>query len=134
MESRRAPGNSSALRPGRAQEGDPPSCPDDRQWIVSQNDAMAGRGLRVLALAYRDDPELQEQGSYPIDATENRLIFLGLAAMSDPIRPQVPGAIRACHTAGIRVTPGTESRRSWPTRSTHFWSKKSLSWILKEIT
>jgi len=80
-----------------------PLAADDRQRIVSQNDAMASRGLRVLALAYRDDPELQAQGSYAVEEIENRLVFLGLAAMSDPIRPEVPEAIRACHTAGIRV-------------------------------
>ena len=78
---------------------------DDRQRekIVAQNDAMAGRGLRVLALAYKDDLELQERTAYPIGDTENDLIFVGLAAMSDPIRAEVPQAIHACHTAGIRV-------------------------------
>lgn len=76
----------------------------ERQRIIAQNDALAGRGLRVLALAYRDDSDLQDQRDYPIDQTEQRLVFLGLAAMADPIRPEVPEAIGACHTAGIRVT------------------------------
>lgn len=80
-----------------------PLAEEERRRIVKENDAMAGRGLRVLALAYRDDPELQEQRSYTVDEAETRLIFLGLAAMSDPIRPGVEEAIRACHTAGIRV-------------------------------
>jgi magnesium-transporting ATPase (P-type) len=75
----------------------------ERKRIVEENDVMASRGLRVLALAYRDDPERQEKASYAVDEIENRLVFLGLAAMSDPIRPEVPEAIRACHTAGIRV-------------------------------
>lgn len=75
----------------------------ERRRIVAQNDTMAGRGLRVLALAYRDDRELQVQEAYSINQTEQRLVFLGLAAMADPIRPEVPEAIRACHTAGIRV-------------------------------
>ncbi|MBI2998069.1 MAG: cation-transporting P-type ATPase [Deltaproteobacteria bacterium] len=75
----------------------------DRQRIASENDALAGQGLRVLALAYRDDPELQPQRTFPAREMESHLVFLGLAAMSDPIRPQVPDAIVACHTAGIRV-------------------------------
>jgi magnesium-transporting ATPase (P-type) len=75
----------------------------ERQRIIAANDAMAGRGLRVLALAYCDDPELQNKSIYPTEQIENRLVFLGLVAMSDPIRPGVPEAIRACHTAGIRV-------------------------------
>jgi magnesium-transporting ATPase (P-type) len=31
------------------------------------------------------------------------LVYLGLVALSDPVRPEVPAAIHACHTAGIRV-------------------------------
>jgi magnesium-transporting ATPase (P-type) len=34
---------------------------------------------------------------------EAHLIYLGLVALSDPVRPEVPPAIRACHSAGIRV-------------------------------
>ena len=77
---------------------------EERRRIAAQNDAMAGRGLRVLALAYRDDPEPPAAGSYAADRAESRLVFLGLAAMSDPIRPGVAEAIAACHSAGIRVT------------------------------
>ncbi|MBI4522319.1 MAG: HAD-IC family P-type ATPase [Deltaproteobacteria bacterium] len=75
----------------------------ERRQIMAQNDAMAGRGLRVLALAYRDDPEFQARTTYSVEQVEERLVFVGLAAMADPIRPEVPQAIRACHTAGIRI-------------------------------
>jgi sodium/potassium-transporting ATPase subunit alpha len=75
---------------------------DDRQSIRQENDSMAGRGLRVLAFAYREGGELQGT-PYSSDQIEDQLIFLGLAALSDPVRPEVPEAIRACHTAGIRV-------------------------------
>jgi sodium/potassium-transporting ATPase subunit alpha len=63
---------------------------------------MAKRGLRVLAFAYRDGAELNDT---PFTTTniENRLVYLGLVALSDPVRPEVPAAIHACHTAGIRV-------------------------------
>src|SRR4030095_6099080 len=63
---------------------------------------MASRGLRVLAFAYREGRELQT-APYSSEQIEDHLIFLGLAALSDPVRPEVPEAIRACHTAGIRV-------------------------------
>jgi sodium/potassium-transporting ATPase subunit alpha len=75
---------------------------DDRQSIRQENDSMAGRGLRVLAFAYREGGELQGT-PYSSEQIEDQLIFLGLAALSDPVRPEVPEAIRACHTAGIRV-------------------------------
>ena len=63
---------------------------------------MAKRGLRVLAFAYRDGAELN--GAPSRRRTSRRsLVFLGLVALSDPVRPEVPAAIHACHTAGIRV-------------------------------
>lgn len=76
---------------------------DRRKRIVAENDALAGRGLRILALAYRDDAELQQATAYEAGPIEARLVFLGLAAMSDPIRPEVRPAIQACHRSGIRV-------------------------------
>ena len=79
-----------------------PLTEQDRNRIRQENDSMASRGLRVLAFAYRDGVELQGR-PYAADQIEDRLIFLGLAALSDPVRPEVPAAIRACHTAGIRV-------------------------------
>jgi sodium/potassium-transporting ATPase subunit alpha len=74
----------------------------DRARILRENDAMARRGLRVLAFAYRDGAELNGM-PYTTAEIEKRLIFLGLVALSDPVRPEVPAAIHACHTAGIRV-------------------------------
>ena len=74
----------------------------ERQRILDENDAMAARGLRVLAFAYRDGEELNG-APYTTTAVETRLVYLGLVALSDPVRPEVPAAIHACHTAGIRV-------------------------------
>jgi len=79
-----------------------PLTESDRKRILEENDAMAGRGLRVLALAYRDGAELNPD-QYSTTEMETRLIYLGLVALSDPVRPEVPPAIRACHSAGIRV-------------------------------
>ncbi|HSF58660.1 MAG TPA: HAD-IC family P-type ATPase [Candidatus Binatia bacterium] len=75
---------------------------EDHRRIKQENDSMASRGLRVLAFAYRDARELQGT-PYSSEQIEDHLIFLGLAALSDPVRLEVPEAIRACHTAGIRV-------------------------------
>ncbi len=62
-------------------------------------DAMARRGLRVLALAER-----AEQGDQ-IDAAalEGALAFLGLVGLIDPPRPEAVAAVAECRAAGIRV-------------------------------
>ena len=61
---------------------------------------MAGRGLRVLALARRY-PAAGEALNEAAITTD--LVFLGLAGMIDPPRAQAVAAVCACHAAGIRV-------------------------------
>ena len=82
-------------------EGIIPMTEDLRDKTKLENDSMAKRGLRVLAFAMREFEQMDSD--YSVDAAERKLVFLGLAALSDPIRPNVPAAIKACHTAGIRV-------------------------------
>ncbi len=79
-----------------------PLTESDRKRILEENDAMAGRGLRVLAFAYRDGAEL-DAARYSTTEMETQLVYLGLVALSDPVRPEVRPAISACHSAGIRV-------------------------------
>jgi sodium/potassium-transporting ATPase subunit alpha len=74
----------------------------ERQRILTENDAMAKRGLRVLAFAYRDGTEIAGT-AYKSTQVEEHLVYLGLVASSDPVRAEVPQAIHACHQAGIRV-------------------------------
>jgi len=61
-------------------------------------EAMAERGLRVLALAWRTLP-----ADAPQETWEQELALAGLAGIEDPPRPEVPDAIRRCLEAGIRV-------------------------------
>jgi magnesium-transporting ATPase (P-type) len=81
----------------------------ERDEILKQNDFMASRGLRVLAVAYREiqsgvRSQKSEVGDkYITEDVEKDLTFIGLAAMFDPPRPEVKKAIEECHTAGIRV-------------------------------
>ncbi len=74
--------------------------PDERAEIESLVDGYARRGLRVLAVAERAVagavPERREDA-------ERDLVLLGLVAMMDPPRPEVPAAVGRCHRAGIRV-------------------------------
>jgi Ca2+-transporting ATPase len=60
---------------------------------------MAAKGLRVLAVAKSQTYEpLLPDGQHGFDFE-----FVGFIGIADPIRPEVPGAISECHTAGIRV-------------------------------
>jgi calcium-translocating P-type ATPase len=62
----------------------------------------AEAGLRLLAVAERDVDE-RELPDLTRERAERDLTLLGLAAMIDPPRPAVPGAVARCHSAGIRL-------------------------------
>ncbi|MBI3231343.1 MAG: cation-translocating P-type ATPase, partial [Burkholderiales bacterium] len=67
--------------------------------IATQVEAMAGAGLRVLGVAravFAAQPLPDNQHDFIFE-------FLGLIALEDPLRPDVPRAIAECQAAGIRV-------------------------------
>ncbi len=71
--------------------------PDEPLRWRTQAAEMAARGLRVLAVA---------EGQWPGSAPPERpapLRWLGLLGFADPLRPEVPEAMRECRAAGIRV-------------------------------
>ena len=74
-----------------------PLTDDRRSQIMRTNSEMAGRALRVLALAYRDHSETQGTAYEETD-----LIFAGLVGMIDPPREEAKEAVRRCRAAGIR--------------------------------
>jgi P-type E1-E2 ATPase len=78
---------------------------DRHHWHV-RAEAMARRGLRVLALAERAEAgERIEAG-----ALEGGLTFLGLVGLIDPPRPEAIAAVAECRAAGIRVKMITGDR------------------------
>jgi magnesium-transporting ATPase (P-type) len=60
---------------------------------------MAGRGLRVLAIAARPVEGIPST----VDDAETDLTLLGLVGLEDPPRPHAADALAACRRAGIRV-------------------------------
>jgi P-type Ca2+ transporter type 2C len=74
---------------------------DQKEKALRAYDDLARSGLRVLAATHRTLPP-----DFPLDSAEEvekGLTFLGLIAMMDPPRDEVPEAIARCHTAGIRM-------------------------------
>jgi Ca2+-transporting ATPase len=61
--------------------------------------AMAGRGLRVLAVAEGH----VKPADLPSAQHDVRFEYLGLVGLADPVRPEVPAAIQECRRAGVRV-------------------------------
>lgn len=76
---------------------------------------MACDGLRTISIAYRDfvrgKPEINQVHLGPNDEpnwedeanTVNNLTCLCVVGIEDPVRPEVPDAIRKCQKAGITV-------------------------------
>jgi P-type E1-E2 ATPase len=64
---------------------------------------LARRGLRFLAIAYRDLAPGQALPSSAAKA-EKGLRLLGLVALEDPPRPGVEQVLNRCRRAGIHVT------------------------------
>ncbi|MDD5018109.1 MAG: calcium-translocating P-type ATPase, SERCA-type [Eubacteriales bacterium] len=72
--------------------------PQRRDDMLAANERMAGEALRVLAAAYKP-LELKPQSA---EGLESGLIFLGLAGMMDPPRPEAKEAVGVCRAAGMK--------------------------------
>ncbi len=72
----------------------------ERVQVREATDQSAQEGLRVLAVAQRDLPS--DDQDTPQDV-ECQMTFLGLVALYDPPRSDVPEAVDRCRRAGVRI-------------------------------
>ncbi|XP_073501326.1 plasma membrane calcium-transporting ATPase 2 isoform X2 [Phyllobates terribilis] len=78
--------------------------PRDRDEMVKKViEPMASDGLRTICIAYRDfsqspEPDWDSENDIVTDLT-----CIAVVGIEDPVRPEVPEAIRKCQRAGITV-------------------------------
>ncbi|XP_060619160.2 plasma membrane calcium-transporting ATPase 3 isoform X7 [Anolis sagrei] len=78
--------------------------PRDRDEMIKKViEPMACDGLRTICVAYRDfsagkEPDWDNENDIVIDLT-----CIAVVGIEDPVRPEVPEAIRKCQRAGITV-------------------------------
>lgn len=89
-----------------AAKGAPEAIADLCHFNTAQMDAlrgqinrMADQGLRVLGVAKAEFTPVD----LPAEQHAFEFKFLGLLGLADPIRPEVPRAVKECYDAGIRV-------------------------------
>ena len=92
-------GNCSSIREGEGKIR--PLDGADRKRIEEEFRAAQSAGCRTLAFAFRTFDSEADPGEFA-DAAED-LTYLGFVSIADPVRPEVPGAVRACRGAGIDV-------------------------------
>uniref|UniRef100_A0A8C5BDN6 Calcium-transporting ATPase n=1 Tax=Gadus morhua TaxID=8049 RepID=A0A8C5BDN6_GADMO len=77
----------------------------DREEVMEQVvEPMASEGLRTICLAYRDFPPADGEPDWDNEADIlSALTCVCVVGIEDPVRPEVPDAIRKCQRAGITV-------------------------------
>lgn len=73
--------------------------PSLRQKLLRKNSELAGKALRVLAVAQKQMDHLSRSDR----ELEKDLTFCGFLCMMDPPRPDVKEAVSLCRTAGIKT-------------------------------
>ena len=81
--------------------------PLDAAFVREVARRWSEEGIRVMLVAFRDfepdfDPRASPDESLDVDACERGLTLIAAVGMEDPLRPDVPDAIRLCSEAGVR--------------------------------
>lgn len=80
---------------------------DQKEQLEKDIGLMAHESLRTIALAYQDlaasaFPEAVDSSGIP-EIEKTRFTLLSVFGLKDPVRPEVPGAVKLCQEAGITV-------------------------------
>jgi cation-transporting ATPase I len=86
------------VRCRRARLGGGTSAPFDAAAWLAQAHALAGEGLRILAVAERS-----ARSAVLTDEKVDDLVFRGFLAIADPVRPAARASVDALRRAGVRT-------------------------------
>ncbi|KAJ5092766.1 hypothetical protein N7456_008627 [Penicillium angulare] len=83
----------------------------DKQSIFDTIDHYAKSSLRTIGLVYKDfgswppaqTKKLDDASDFDFDGIFHEMTWVGVVGIQDPLRPEVPSAIRKCHSAGVQV-------------------------------
>jgi len=84
----------------------------DRDTILETIDQYAKSSLRTIGIVYKDfaswppkeAKRLEDDNSAAdFDSVFRDMTWVGVVGIQDPLRPEVPHAIRKCHSAGVQV-------------------------------
>ncbi len=77
---------------------------EDKKFVLGKNEDLAKSAMRNLALAYRVVTGKENVDQMESDDAESKLIYLGMVSMVDPVREEVPAAIKAAKDAHIKIS------------------------------
>ncbi len=73
---------------------------EDKNMINRKIRSLSKKGLRIIAIGYKD---YEERGKIPNNLNEAELNFLGLIAFNDPLRANIKKDIETLKKAGVRT-------------------------------
>lgn len=93
--------------------------PEVQKTIQSTINKMTENALRVIALGYKNlpvDTEIEkfDSSGFP-ELEKNELTLIALVGIRDPVRPEVPLAVKECQRAGITVRMVTGDNKATAT-------------------
>ena len=74
----------------------------DKLGLKTNYKKLASKGLRVVAVAYREFDKLEWEVGDKWELIDEKLNFIGFIALKDPLRVEAKETIQTCQKAGIR--------------------------------
>ena len=87
--------------------------PNQIKGIQVKYESLTSKGLRVLAVAYKETekPKNKETKEQLVEENIKDLVFVGLVGLKDPLRPEAKETIKLCRQAGLRPVIVTGDHR-----------------------